>query len=180
MWILKRKMICQNKFQFFEQEQVCALLYGIPPYVRSANQNAWLPPNVRRVIFHCVPNKGLYPLRRPAAALLRQKAWPRRSAFCLFYRLTNTALNRSFLSYQGLFSPLPPVSTVFSDYIYIFKLGFSFLFASFPPSVDKGTQGFRSQIARHNCVVLIWNTTSIPALVLLVLPYSLASKTQRP
>lgn len=29
-----------NKFQFFEQKQVCALLYGMPPYVRSANQNA--------------------------------------------------------------------------------------------------------------------------------------------
>ena len=126
MWILKRKMICQNKFQFFEQKQVCALLYGMPPYVRSANQNAWLPPNVRRVIFHCVPNKGLYPLRRLAAALLRQKAWPRKSAFCLFYRLTNTALNRSFLSFQGLFSLLPPVSTVFSDFIYIFKLAFLF------------------------------------------------------
>ena len=48
------------------------------------------------------------------------------------------------------------------------------------PSVDKDTQGFRSQTARHNCVVLIWNTTSISALVLLVLPCSLASKTQRP
>ena len=135
MWILKRKMICQNKFQFFEQKQVCALLYGMPPYVRSANQNAWLPPNVRRVIFHCVPNKGLYPLRRLAAALLRQKAWPRKSAFCLFYRLTNTALNRSFLSFQGLFSLLSPVSTVFPDFIYIlvwlfFSLCFFLLFFS--------------------------------------------------
>ena len=37
----------------------------------------------------------------------------------------------------------------------MFPLGFSFLFASFSPSVDKGTQGFRSQKARHNCVVLI-------------------------
>jgi hypothetical protein len=46
--------------------------------------------------------------------------------------------------------------------------------------VDKDTQGFRSQIARHSCVVLTGNTSSIPAFVLLALPYSLASKTQRP
>ena len=46
-----------------------ALLYGVSLYVRSARPNALDTQNVRGVLRHFVPNKGLHPLRRYAAIL---------------------------------------------------------------------------------------------------------------
>ena len=46
-----------------------ALLYGVSLYVRSARPTALDTQNVRGVLRHCVPNKGLHPLRRYAAIL---------------------------------------------------------------------------------------------------------------
>ena len=57
----------RNGFKILLKERSCslsnytmgALLYGVSPYVRSARPNAPDTQNVRGVLRHCVPNKGL-------------------------------------------------------------------------------------------------------------------------
>ena len=53
----------KRKFQFVEQLQRRTSIRGIPVYAlcepkRPGHMNAW------SVLRHCVPNRGLYPLRR--------------------------------------------------------------------------------------------------------------------
>ena len=62
----------KRKFQFVEQIQRRTSIRGIPVYAlcepkRPGHMNAW------SVLCHCVPNRGLYPLRRESGYPLMAK-----------------------------------------------------------------------------------------------------------
>ena len=58
-------------FQFIEQKG--ALLYGSSPVCALCETEHPGHLNVRGVLRHCVPNKGLHPLRRESGYLLMAK-----------------------------------------------------------------------------------------------------------
>ena len=75
------------KFRFVEQIQGRTSIRVIPVCTLCETEHPGHL-NVRGVLRRCVPNKELYPLRRFAAILLRQKAWLSSwHAFCIFYCL---------------------------------------------------------------------------------------------
>ena len=68
---------CNNQVSYFLKERPCslsnytkgALLYGVTPVCALGETEHPGHLNVRGVLRHCVPNKGLHPLRRYAAIL---------------------------------------------------------------------------------------------------------------
>ena len=68
---------CNNQVSYFLKERPCslsnytkgALLYGVPPVCALCEAEHPGHLNVRGALRHCVPNKGLHPLRRYAAIL---------------------------------------------------------------------------------------------------------------
>ena len=67
----------KRKFQFVEQIQWRTSIRGVPVYAlcepkRPGHMNAW------SVLCHCVPNQGLYPLRRESGYPLKAKGVTRK------------------------------------------------------------------------------------------------------
>ena len=85
------------KFRFVEQIQGRTSIRVIPVCTLCETEHPGHL-NVRGVLRRCVPNKELYPLRRFAAILLRQKAWLSSwHAFYIFYCLMAPCENAGYL-----------------------------------------------------------------------------------